>query len=226
MAEQRWVPLESNPVVLTKYIHNLGSPDDWQFVDVYGLEDDLLMMVPRPVAALMLLYPCTKKVEDNPIGTVSPDLTDSVYFIKQSIRNACGTIAIVHALANNANSIKFDADKYFSKFIEETKNMSPSERAQFLEKDKNMGNIHEESAMEGQTRAPSSEESVNPHFVAFINKNGKLFEMDGRKDGPIDHGKTTPDTFLSDAAKVVQQFMKRDPDELNFNVMALVKTKD
>ena len=45
-----------------QYIHNLGVPSDWEFVDVYGLDPDLLMMVPRPVAAVMLLYPITEKV--------------------------------------------------------------------------------------------------------------------------------------------------------------------
>ena len=45
-----------------QYIHNLGVPSSWEFVDVYGLDPDLLMMVPRPVAAVMLLYPITEKV--------------------------------------------------------------------------------------------------------------------------------------------------------------------
>lgn len=31
-------------------------------VDVYGLEPDLLALVPKPVAAVILLYPLSKKV--------------------------------------------------------------------------------------------------------------------------------------------------------------------
>ena len=31
-------------------------------MDVYGLDPDLLSMVPRPVAAVVLLYPITEKV--------------------------------------------------------------------------------------------------------------------------------------------------------------------
>jgi len=41
---------------------NLGASADWGFHDVFGLDPDLLMMVPRPVAAVMLLYPITEKV--------------------------------------------------------------------------------------------------------------------------------------------------------------------
>lgn len=47
---------------LSQYIENLGASKNWQFVDIYGLDAELLMMVPRPVAAVMLLYPLTEKV--------------------------------------------------------------------------------------------------------------------------------------------------------------------
>lgn len=47
---------------MNKYIENLGASLDWGFHDIYGTDPDLLMMVPRPVAAVMLLYPITEKV--------------------------------------------------------------------------------------------------------------------------------------------------------------------
>lgn len=50
------------PPLYDQYIHNLGVPKEWQFVDVYGLEPDLLGMVPKPVAAVVLLFPITDKV--------------------------------------------------------------------------------------------------------------------------------------------------------------------
>lgn len=51
--------------VMNAYIENLGASKDWGFYDVYGLDADLLAMVPRPVAAVMLLYPITKQVSSN-----------------------------------------------------------------------------------------------------------------------------------------------------------------
>lgn len=216
-----WIPLESNPDVLNKYIHNLGVPKEWQFVDVYGLEPDLLGMVPKPVAAVVLLYPITDKSEATALGEQKQD--SDLYFVKQTIKNACGTVAIVHALANNKDEIKFLEDKPFAKFLKNTANMSPEKRAEVLQEDTDMGSAHDDTAQEGQTKAPPSESQLNTHFVSFVCKNGGLYQLNGRDDAPTYHGPTTPDSLLEDMAKVAKQFMERDPEEVNFTLMALSK---
>ena len=81
--------------------------------------------------------------------------------------------------------------------------------------------VHHISAEEGQTSAPEANADINYHFVALVEKNGVLYELDGRKDKPRSHGKTSDQTFLSDAARVCRQFMARDPNNLNFTVVAL-----
>lgn len=45
-----------------QFITGLGMKETWQFRDVYGLDPELLSMVPRPVCALLLLFPVTEKV--------------------------------------------------------------------------------------------------------------------------------------------------------------------
>ncbi len=37
-------------------------------------------------------------------------------------------------------------------------------------------------------QAPSLGDSVEHHFIAFVEKDGKIYELDGRKSGPIAHG--------------------------------------
>ncbi|XP_022328361.1 ubiquitin carboxyl-terminal hydrolase-like [Crassostrea virginica] len=216
-----WIPLESNPDVLNKYIHNLGVPKEWQFVDVYGLDSDLLSMVPRPVAAVVLLYPITEKSEATPLGEKKSDA--GLYFVKQTIRNACGTVAIVHALANNQDKIAFLDDKHFAKFLKTTLNLSAEKRAEILQEDQDMGSAHDDTAQEGQTKAPSSDSDINTHFVSFVCKDGGLYQLNGRDEAPIYHGPSTADTLLEDTAKVAKQFMERDPDEVKFTLMALSK---
>ncbi|KAL0313082.1 UNVERIFIED_CONTAM: Ubiquitin carboxyl-terminal hydrolase 3 [Sesamum radiatum] len=54
---------------------------------------------------------------------------------------------------------------------------------------------------------------------------GQLFELDGRRAGPISHGASSPSTLLQDAAKVIQKFIAKNPDSINFNVIAISKKK-
>ncbi|KAG7265135.1 hypothetical protein CRUP_036827 [Coryphaenoides rupestris] len=58
MDGQRWLPLEANP----DFLGQLGLRPSWQFGDVYGLDPELLSMVPKPVCALLLLFPVSEKV--------------------------------------------------------------------------------------------------------------------------------------------------------------------
>jgi len=213
--------LESNPDVMNKYMSNLGLPSSWQFSDVYGFDPDLLAIVQKPVMAVSLLYPLTDKTDKTEIGKPSTD--NELYFVKQTIGNACGTMCLIHAVLNNMDSIELDSTKHLVKFYEATKGMSPEERANHLENDAEFGVAHEESALEGQTKTPGKDEELKCHFVAFVHHKGNLWELDGRKDAPILHGPTTPDTLLEDTVVVVKKFMERDPEELNFTVVALNK---
>nr|CDS29084.1 recombining binding protein suppressor of [Hymenolepis microstoma] len=215
----RWVPLESNPEVLNKFIRELGVKEPLRLEDVYGTDPEMQALVPGPVLSLLLLYPLSEKSEANPIGTLAPD--EKCFFMKQTIHNACGTIAIIHALANNKDVFDIKSVPWLSQFLDKTNVCSPKHRGLALENEEELSEIHESCAQEGQTEAPDSESRIDLHFITFINANGHLIELDGRKDGPILHGDTSSATFLADACKVVDKFMARDPNNLNFSLMAL-----
>ncbi|EZA56253.1 Ubiquitin carboxyl-terminal hydrolase isozyme L3 [Ooceraea biroi] len=216
-----WVPLESNP----EFLHKLGVPKKWSIIDVYGLDSDLLAIVPRPVLAVILLYPIPTKTEKIEEGKSSKsDTPDSVYHMKQSIPNACGTIALIHGVANNLDTLQLE-DGFLKKFLDETKELSYNERGERLENAQEIIDTHMESAHEGQTEAPSEDMEVYHHFIAFVHKDGYLYELDGRKLTPINHGSTTPDTLLDDAARVCKEYMARDPNEVRFTVVALASSE-
>lgn len=63
------------------------------------------------------------------------------------------------------------------------------------------------------------------HFVAFVQKDGSLYELDGRKEFPINHGPSSEETFLQDAAEACRKYMNRDPCNVNFTIVALTSNK-
>jgi len=49
---------------------------------------------------------------------------------------------------------------------------------------------------------------------------GKLWQLDGRRRGPVCHGATAPGSLLQDTAEVVKQFVERSKS-ISFNLVAL-----
>jgi ubiquitin carboxyl-terminal hydrolase L3 len=223
-SQKRWFPLESNPEIMNRYIRNLGVEGDYEFTDVFGLDDDLLLMVPQPVLAILLLYPITKENEsahfkkDQEIATNGQTLSNDVYFLKQTVGNACGTVGIIHAIANNKDKFTLKDDAFFKEFLTSTGTQSADERAKALEQNEKVEVAHGSSAQEG---VQSFDMDTNLHFVCFVEKNGHLYELDGRRPQPVNHGPTTTDNLLYDAAKVVRQYMEINPNEVNWSIVAL-----
>lgn len=227
MASEKWLPLESNPEVMNQFLKYLGVPSNWAINDVFSLDDDLLALVPQPVLAVLLLFPTTTKDEECPqkqegdSSASESNVSDKIYFMKQTIRNACGTVALIHAIANNLDQLNLDVDSPLQKFLCLTKEMSPQDRGKELENNMDIGSGHETCAQQGQTETPNIDDDVNLHFVALVNVSGQLYELDGRKSAAVVHGSTSDDSFLKDAAGVCKEFMKRDPDNVHFTVLAL-----
>ncbi|XP_054942338.1 ubiquitin carboxyl-terminal hydrolase isozyme L3-like [Physeter macrocephalus] len=227
MEGQHWLLLEANPEVINQFLKQLGLHPNWQCVDVYGMDPELLSMVPKPVCAVLLLFPITEKYEvfrteeEEKIKSQGQNITSSVYFMRQTISSACGTTGLIHAIANNKDKMYFESGSTLKKFLEESASLSPEEQAIYLENYDSIRVTHETSDHEGQTEAQNIDEKVDLHFITLVHVDGHLYELDGRKLFPINHGETSDKTLLEDATEVFKKFMKRDPDERRFNAIAL-----
>lgn len=220
---KRWLPLEANPDVMNQFLWGLGLPEnEAECCDVFGLDEELLEMVPKPVVAVLFLYPITAQSEEERTqqDSVKKEYSNKVYFMKQTVGNACGTIGLLHAVGNITSEIKLHEGSFLDKFFKTTSSMDPLQRAAFLENDTEMEVAHSVAATAGDTEAS---DNVDTHFICFSCVDGELYELDGRKSGPISHGPSSPSTLLQDAAKVIQGMIEKNPDSLNFNVIAISK---
>lgn len=204
-------------------MNKLGVGESWRFVDVLGLEGDQLSAVPKPCCALMLLFPLTQQHESFRKQQADKVTGGSeVYFLKQTVVNSCGTIALLHAVGNNKNKLTFDSNSALKKFLDDTAGMSADDRAKQLEKNQAIQEAHNEVAVQGQCRPEA--DKVNFHFIAFVNVNGQLYEFDGRMNGPVKHGATKDESFVTDAAKVCRGFMEREQGEVRFSAVAFCQS--
>ncbi|KAK4530270.1 hypothetical protein CCYA_CCYA03G1127 [Cyanidiococcus yangmingshanensis] len=212
-----WVPLESNPDLWNEYMHELGVEGERPFfTDVLSLTE-ALETVPQPVHALVVCFPLGEREPISPVTTVQPQVC--YYFCAQTVNNACGTMALLHALLNNREraSIRIRPGSVLAALIaqlEESPEATPLERADFLESQEALAAAHTAFASAGQTVAPPAEADTDMHFVALVRdcSGQRLLELDGRKRGPIVHGTTSGDTFLADACALVREkFVQRGP---------------
>ena len=104
------ISLENNPEVMTSLIHELGLSPALSFHDVFSIDEpELLAFIPRPANALLLVFPVSDTYE---ISRVQEDKDKTEYtgkghgepviWYKQTIRNACGLIGILHAVSNGS----------------------------------------------------------------------------------------------------------------------------
>ncbi|EXJ94324.1 ubiquitin carboxyl-terminal hydrolase L3 [Capronia coronata CBS 617.96] len=233
-----FVPLENNPEVMTSLVRELGLSPAIQFHDVYSLTDpSLLAFLPRPALALLLVFPITETYEKYRVaedasradyqGSGNPE--DVVWF-KQTIRNACGLIGLLHSVSNGGARDHIVPDSDLDKLLKQAVPLTnPDERADLLYNSQALEAAHATAAAKGDTSAPDAEANVDLHFVAFVkDQDGDLWELDGRRKGPIKRGRLGPhEDVLSKKGQElgVQSFLKREEEagggEMRFSVIML-----
>ena len=204
---KNWVPLESNPETLTEYARKLGMPESVEFHELLSFEDWAVEMIPTPVKAAIFLYPLTSEDIEAPL--VDDSVSGDSFFTRQTIGNACGTIALLHVLANSS----YTDGSFVDVFVKQSQGKSFLQRGRLLEDSKELEALH-------SSVASGEADDVDTHFIAFIEKAGNLIELDGRKAGPVNHGACRD--FLPSLIQLVKtRYIETRPDEVRFSLIAL-----
>lgn len=128
-------------------------------------------MVPQPVKAVIMLFPITKATEEarrqEEIGlrAAGQCLPAGVWFTRQTVSNACGTVGVLHALGNA--DVPCAPGSFLDRFFTISHSMTPEERARLLESPKDdepdLEHAHQNAAKAGQSAPPTDGEEVWQH---------------------------------------------------------------
>ena len=226
---KRVIPLESNPEIFNELAHKIGLSPVVLFHDVYSITDpDLLAFLPQPVFGIMMLFPITESYEQyrKEQDAKETNYSKQVTWFKQTIGNGCGLYALLHLVSNLPQDFIMQ-DLALNKLLllqigPDTTVEEAAALVELLEQsiqlDSNYGN-------QGQTEAPPASDSVEYHFIAYVKgRDNHLYELDGRRSGPVDLGESVEGAHILDDAKLVEkiQFYMDTTDESQRNNFALM----
>ncbi|KAJ9453886.1 Ubiquitin carboxyl-terminal hydrolase [Diplonema papillatum] len=226
-ARARWPALTSDPEVFTKMLHEMGVHENVVCRDVYGLEPELLAMIDGEPIAVLLCYPHTAddelKEEREKRAGAPPPLSDGLHFFWQDaeLGNACGTVACIHAALNNPLTLNHSGQ--LMHLLQEVGSLNSKQRGGALAACDKLREIHTKYSHEGPASTGDGTDKVAHHFIAFVENNGRVYELDGFRAAPIAHGSVAENGgFLAAASKAVAAKMAKNPDG-QYQMMALTK---
>ncbi|KAH0396717.1 ubiquitin carboxyl-terminal hydrolase, partial [Aureobasidium melanogenum] len=238
MEKKTWKMLENNPDVMDRLAAKLGLSPSLQFYDVYSLDDtELLAHIPRPALALLVIIPLTaawdhnRKAEDEHkevYASCGPD--EPVIWFKQTIGHACGSIGLLHSLINGPAVDFITPDSDLASIRTQAIPLKMSQRAEMLYNNETFEIAHKSVEEAGDSHVDPSLERNGGHFVSFVKCDGKLWELEGDRKGPLDRGSLGEDEDVL-SPRALEMGIKRiialnatgGEEELRFSCIALAR---
>lgn len=153
-------------------------------------------------------------------------------WFKQTIGEACGSIGLLHCLINGPAREYILPGSTLEGIREGAIPLGMEERARFLYDRQDFEEAHQGVAEMGDTVAPGFDGAGHQgqHFVAFVKAEGKLWELEGNRKGPICRGELGEgEDLLSERAvelglgRVIEMDRRSGGSDLRFSCIALAK---
>jgi len=218
-----WCLIESDPGVFTSLIQGFGI-NGIQVDELLSLDKESFEQI-EPVYGLIFLFKFQhNKVQD---GNVLVGGSKDVFFAQQVITNACATQAIINMLMNLEDIKEVQLSEELSNFKEFTSDFSSDNRGVALSNLPTIKEVHNsfsrQQIFEYDQNNDNKSAEDNYHFISYMPIKGRLYELDGLKPGPIDHGKISTRGWINDVTTVInKRIASYAADEINFNLMAVI----
>lgn len=179
-----------------------------------------------------------KLAETTDIYQRDENIVNSIFFAHQIVPNSCATHALLSILLNCSN---IDLGSTLSRLKNHTADMTPENKGYAIGNTPELAFAHNSHAMpqarrrlERNAGATTSARIGIPtgrvtceafHFVSFVPINGHLFELDGLKPFPMDHGTWEANEDWTDKFRRVitnRIDISNGEQDIRFNLMAVV----
>lgn len=259
---QEWCTIESDPGVFTYLVESLGV-HGVEFEELWSLDDESLQHLCQnsSVYGLIFLFKWqASEVEDQrPTLEEMEILQHNLFFAKQTVTNACATQAILSVILNSPcveddqlnttpeRAPLIQLGPVLSTFKAFTSSFPPDLKGMAIGGSEEIRNSHNSFARldpfisdeHGKKNTTIDNDSNVFHFIAYIPKNGHVYEIDGLKSGPVVVGRYTSTAeqpkdedsyggaaWLTVARTAIQERIDRFcSSEIKFNLMAVIRDR-
>ena len=228
-----WTLIESDPGVFSELLAKMGV-EGCQVEELYGLDAESLGHA-APYG-LVFLFKWRGSEQEAPSSSPPPssssggaaDSSAAVFFAQQTIQNACATQALLH-VALNAEGVKVgDTLASFREFVED---FSPDMKGEAIGNSEVIRASHNAFARpepvfsEGGAKPAGADDDVY-HFISYVPVQGRVYELDGLKPGPILLGEVREgEDWTAVVAPALQARVESYGGEIRFNLMALCRNR-
>ncbi|GMH48239.1 hypothetical protein TrLO_g882 [Triparma laevis f. longispina] len=218
-----WTTIESDPGVFTSLVQSFGV-SGVEFEEVFSLD-----FLPPSSFGLIFLFKYSKAGNTGAEADTIVDDPD-VWFAKQTVQNACATQAILGVLLNTDGSAgKFDLGDRLGDFKSFTSALPSDMKGESIGASDDIRVAHNsftrpDPFVSDEKRAATDDDDVF-HFIAYVPVNGKVYELDGLKSGPVFLGGAESNWQDVAKSRIQARITRYSESEIKFNVLSVVPDK-